>query len=260
MRPIGKREPRILYGWFLLFLVLLLAAGRALTYCYSLIATDVTYDAWVSGALEYGQDFLLAARNTLGYAATAYAAGAVSLEASNTIALLFFGGLVAESAARFVIDVATSSITVYGYGMAIASLALQLAYETVFLLLLCVVIRLMKRKYLQTAEKNRRKAERYRPENAARLSLLFLMASRLLSETLYLVDFLSRYADITNQEIAKIVGSFLYIFVMYGGVPQLLCPAAFWLMEKITKKAEKPAFSTASSTNNKVAHGQREQK
>lgn len=229
-------EKRISCVWYTLVLLLLIAAGRATTFVYNNVSVDISYAGWVSGLLEYGTAIFTAAKNALGYSAVAYAAWHISMRVSNQLAVLFFVGLVIENAARFLIDYLTSSLGTYGAGMALISLGLQLLYETVFLLLACVTARLLKHLYYRSH--GLRKGRKYSAENAARLSVLLLMAAQLVSELLYLIEFLSMYTDITNTEIASCVGSFVYIIVMYGGIPLLLCEAAFWFLRRITAVIE----------------------
>lgn len=225
-------EKRISYVRYALILLLIIAAGRIMTAVYNNVSVDISYAGWVSGLLEYGTVLLTAAKNALGYSAVAYGVWHLSVKASNQLAVLFFIGLAAENAARFLIDYFTSSLGTYGVEMALISLGLQLLYETVFLLLACVTARLFR--HLYNRSDGLRKGRKYSAENAARLSLLLLMAAQLVSELIYLIEFLSMYTDITNTEIASCVGSFVYIIVMYGGVPLLLCEAAFWYLRRIT--------------------------
>ncbi len=228
----AREKKRFRFGIYALVLFLIIVMGRAASLFYSYAATDISYDAWVSTVLQWGTMVFAAAKNVLGYAAVAYCAWYFSEKAGNLAALLFFAGLVIENAARFVLDCVTSSL-VYGWQMALMSLLLQLAYETVFLILACLIVRLFKHLKKQNLD-NVRKLKRYTAENAARVALLLLLAAQLVSELLYLLDFLSRYTDITNAEIASCVGSFLSILVMDGGVPLLLCEAAFWFVRRMT--------------------------
>lgn len=226
-------EKRISLGWYALVLFLILAAGRATTFLYNNVAVDVAYAEWTSEALRYGKDILNAAKNALGYSAIAYAAWNLSLSMSNWTTLLFFAGLVAENVARFLIDWFASSLGQYGVEMALISLGLQLLYETIFLLLAWLTARLSIRFFHQS--NSRRRERRYSAENAARFSILLLLAAQLVSEIVYLIQFLNAYTDITNTEIASCVGSFLYIIFMYGGIPLLLSGAAFWFLRRITR-------------------------
>lgn len=230
------QEKRISYGWYVLALFLIIAAGRVTTFIYNNVSVDISYAGWVSGVLEYGMVFFTAAKNALGYSAVAYAVWHLSVKADSRMAVLFFIGLAAENAARFLIDYFTSSLSAYGVTMSLISLGLQLLYETVFLLLAWVTARLFR--HLYHCSGHLRKERRYSAKNAARLSLLLLMAAQLVSELIYLMEFLSVYTDITNTEIASCVGSFVYIIVMYGGVPLLLCEAAFWFLRRITVVTE----------------------
>jgi len=229
MRVEEKRFSMVLYT---LLLFLIIAAGRVVTAVYNYISVDISYAEWVSSVLEYCSMLITGAKNALGYAAVAYCYRHISVRASDTAAVIFIVGLAAENAARFLIDYFTASLTVYGVKMALISLGLQFLYETLFLLLACVVVRLFS--YLLRRSGNLRKERIYTAENGARLSLLLLMTAQLISELVYLLQFLSMYTDITNQEIASCVGSFIYILVMYGGVPLLLCEAAFLFLGKIT--------------------------
>ena len=114
--------------------------------------------------------------------------------------------------------------------MALIWLGANFLYELVFLILACIVSRIVKLKL--NAEENERKKCRHTPEKALLYSVGLYCASRLVSEIFYLVDFLLSYVNITNTEIASIVGSFLEILVVYGGISYIVGYAVLPLFRK----------------------------
>jgi len=244
-------EKRISYLRLVLLLLVIIACGRASSYFYSCTATNIAYDDWVSDALQYLVTFFESAKNALGYSAIAYSMWHISNKAGYISAVVFFCCLVVENAAKFMIDLISSSL-IYGPILALISLGIQLLYETVILVIAVFAAKLMKR--LFSVSNHPRKAKKYNMENSARLAVLIFMSARIISEIMYLIDFLSKYTDITNTEIASCVGSFIYIIVMYGGLPLILCEAAFWFMKRITvfPKTDMPAYNNTQTVRPEI--------
>jgi hypothetical protein len=59
------------------------------------------------------------------------------------------------------------------------------------------------------------------------------MLSRLALEVWYLIDFLLAHTDITAGETASIVGTFLKVIVIYGGIAVLI---GEWYTELLKKR------------------------
>ncbi len=214
MHPTKKQN-----GFYITFIAMLALAllGRGVSWFHTVTANDIAYAAWVPTVLSYLAEILVCARVTLAIAAITFAVyrgtGAGSyLAAAAITAFLDYG-------ARFLIDFATSAIV----GMeAVAAiwLTLQFLFEMLFVVFSYVVAAYMKKKFRTT--ESPRQAEKYSVNRAATVSLLLVMLSRIALEVWYLVDFLLTYSDITSTETASIVGAFLKVIVIYGGVAVLL--------------------------------------
>ncbi len=191
--------------------------GRGVSWFHTVTASDITYAAWIPTVLSYLAEILVCARVTLaiaGIICAVYAGtGAGSYLAAAAIAALLDYG------ARFVIDFATKAI-VGAEAVAAIWLTLQLLLEMLFVFFAYVVAVAMKRKFRAT--EHPRQAEKYSVNRATTASLLLVMLSRIALEVWYLVDFLLLYSDITATETASMVGSFLKVLVIYGGVAVLL--------------------------------------
>ena len=203
-----KKNSSLLFAAVVLFSIVVLS--RIVGIFYSITATDIMYADWVPSILNYVTEFLGAFYVAAAYCLIVYSIyngrlkGAVITVLSVTLV---------DFSARFMIDLINGSIA----GMerfAFIWLVLQLVYELVFMALSFIIGRMMYTKYLQTAGKV--SSSRFSSDRAVMYSVLLYMASRLFSEILYLIDFLTTYTNITNTEIASIVGSFMTILVVYG--------------------------------------------
>lgn len=229
-------KKRLSYGLYALVLLLVIAAGRATMAVYNTVSVDIAYASWFADLFQYATDVLNGAKIALGYGAMAYCTHYISKKAGSIALAVFIGGLILENAVRFLLDYLSSSTAYYGIPLTLIALGGRLLYEGAFALAAWLIVRLfLKRRAKETDEK--RKAV-FRAENGARASVLLLMTAQLLGELGYLLDYLSVYGDMTSSEIAACVGSFLYILVMHGGIPLLLCEGAFWFLPKITYPAK----------------------
>lgn len=213
-------------------MVVLVILGRGVSYFNTIAANDISYAAWVSSVLAYLAELLVCARVVLAIAGITYAVysgtGAGKfLGAAACAALLDYG-------ARFLIDFVTNAI-VGAEVVAAIWLFLQFVFEMLFVVLSCAVAGVMKRKF--ASKEIRRQAEKYSVNRSCTVSLLLVMLSRIALEIWYLVDFMLAYSDITSTETASIVGSFLKVIVIYGGVSVLL---GEWYVERLKKQNELP--------------------
>lgn len=201
--------------------VLLLAiavVGRVVSYFYSITATDIAYADWVPSLLSYAGGIITAARTALSYSAVIYSLWRFGKAGYGKV--LGLVGLITflDFAARYIIDLTNGSIS----GSETAALIwvlLQFLYEFIFIVLAYLLGRIMLPKFASASESgNRRAASKYSPAKAVRYSVLLYTASRVFSEIIYLIDFLTIYSDITSAEIASIIGSFLNILIIYGAV------------------------------------------
>ncbi len=217
MRLTSKGRFYLLYGVGLLCLI---AAGRITALFYSYTAVDIAYASWVSELLYYMTEVLNGAKCALGYTAIAYAVWQLSVKDGVWASLLFFGGLAAENAARVLIDLFSSALTYYGVPLAVASVSIQLLFETLFLVFALLAALFFGKRH------GKGKGPVHSSLGAARTAVLALLLVMLARETGYLLEHLRLYGELNAGELALAIGGFLEIAVMYGGVPLLLCEAA----------------------------------
>ena len=212
---VKQKSSRFFLTYFIIILTLI-AAGRAVSYLCTLSSTNIAFPEWVESVTSYLSEILDAARRAVSYCAIVCAAfcgfGVRTTVSVSLLTLLDF-------AARLVIDLVTSAVSGTEV-VALIWLGANFLYELVFLILACIVSRIVKLKL--NAEENERKKCRHTPEKALLYSVGLYCASRLVSEIFYLVDFLLSYVNITNTEIASIVGSFLEILAVYGGISYIV--------------------------------------
>lgn len=211
-------------------LALLVALGRLNSYFNTLSATDVAISDWVTTLLTYLGEVLTACRTVVSFSAIAVAAYLFDRRTLVLSTVYVFAFAFLDCAARFVIDFVTGAITGVET-MAVIWLLLQFAYEAIFIILAVLIVNMMKAK-LDNAE-NPRKAAKYSPIRAVRWSLFAVCLSRVALEVYYLIDFLLTYTNITNTEIASIIGQFLKIIVIYGGISFILAEAAQSIYAKL---------------------------
>ena len=200
-------------------LVLTVVLGRIISVFQSVSATDIAYADWVSNLMAYIGELIVCARAVLSYTAAACAVYYLNRSAAVCAVLLAAGAALLDYAARFLIDLLSSSLT----GMEILALIwllLQLLYELIFLALAVLIAVMMKKKADTSASPYT--ARKYTVIRAIRCAVLLLLLSHIALEAYYLVDFLLTYTGITNTEIASIIGQFLKILVIYGGGALLL--------------------------------------
>lgn len=213
------------------FLMLaLVVLGRGVSYFHTIAATDIAYASWVSSVLSYLAEILVCARTVLAIAGITYAvyhpqtqSGGKFLTAAAVTALI-------DYAARFVIDFVTGAIA-DAEMLAVVWLLLQFLFEMLFVLLSYAIAGAMRKK--AAAADSRGTAEKYTVNRSCTVSLLLVTLSRLVLEGWYVIDFMLTYNDITATETASIVGSFLKVIVIYGGIAVLL---GEWYTELLKKR------------------------
>ena len=222
MKPNSSRSASPRVPAAALILLLLAALGRAASAFYTVSATDVAFADWVSSAAGYAGELIVCARLAVSvgfFTCAAYSSR--SEEAENGKRLLLTAVLVslADYAARFLIDLADGAIA-GAVPLAGIWVLLQFLIEAA---LLWIASKLVRRKAEQFRRAETSKARKAASSSRANLSgtAVFLLL-HLLTEAYYLADFLLTYTGITNTEVASIIGSFLRIFVIYGGAAYLI--------------------------------------
>lgn len=200
-------------------LALLVVLGRVTSYFNTISATDVAVSDWVTTLLTYLGEILTAARTVVSFSAIAVAAYVLDKKSLVFSTVYVFAFALLDYAARFLIDFVNGAITGVET-MAIIWLLLQFAYEGIFIILAVLIVNMMKAK-LDNAETPRR-AAKFSCIRAVRWSLFAVCLSRVALEVYFLVDFLLTYTNITNTETASIIGQFLKIIVIYGGISFML--------------------------------------
>ncbi|MBE6569838.1 MAG: hypothetical protein E7658_06450 [Ruminococcaceae bacterium] len=218
------------FGWMVVILLLgITAVCRVLNCFYSITATDILYDAWVSTAIGYVLDFLSGLRYVMSFGAVLYAQWKWGLSAGNGMFVIGALCSFADMGSRFAIDFFSASIR--GLEMvALLWLLLQFAYELVTLALCWITGRIFiqKRKMSDSVRKQRK----YSMENAFRLSLLYVLILRLGLWLYDVIDFLRTYDQVQNYEYASMAGQLALVFVLYGGAAYLFAELTQWLFGK----------------------------
>ena len=209
-----KNESRLCLTTFLL-LILTVVLGRLVSYFTSVTATDVAYADWVPSLLGWLGEIITACRTVIGFSAVVTAVYLAGRKTAFTAAAAASAAAFLDCLARFLIDILSSSLA----GMELLAavwLLLQFAYEVIFIALAYLAAVIIKRRY-DAAE-----TERTREKNSSivslRWSVILVLASKVLLEVYYLVDFLMNYTNITTAETASIIGQFVRIAVIYGCV------------------------------------------
>lgn len=208
---------------FFLFTVISLAAlvilGRLTSYLNSVTATDVAVSDWVTTLLTYLSEVLTACRTVISFSAIAVSAYLLDKKSLTVSCICTVGFAILDYAARFVIDFTTGAI--YGVEtMAVVWLLLQLAYEAIFIGIAVLIVVVMKSRFAKA--ENLRSAVKFSCIRAVLWALVAVCLSHIALEVYYLIDFVVTYSDITNTEIASIIGQFLKIIVIYGGFSFIL--------------------------------------
>ncbi|MBO7405617.1 MAG: hypothetical protein J6V24_11700 [Clostridia bacterium] len=192
-------------------LLILAAAGRAVSYFAAAASSDIAFPGWLASLADYGAELIAALRVAVGLGAlTAFAYRGRRIV---PLFLLCLAAAFVDYAARFVIDTVSGNLGDYRI-VAIFWLLGEFLYEAVFTAAGLWVILAFRKRY-HAAESPRKRAK-YAPLIAAAFSVLPYAASRIFAEIWYLIDFLLTYSGITSTEIASIVGSFLRILAIYG--------------------------------------------
>ncbi len=216
---------------FLLILLLVPAAvSRALAYGCTVVSTDIAYPAWVEGVLSYAVDIFEAVRITLIFVAVSFAVFTGKNRAS-TVAVSLVSSF-ADYAARFFIDYFTGAIA-ESEALALVWVGLNFLLEAVFVGLSYILAQIMVVKNADPDGRLKkinsytyRQMDKVTWARSALYSTGIYLGVRILGEVYYLIDFLTSYVNITSGEIASIVGAFLRIVIIWGGVPvivNLLC-------------------------------------
>ena len=213
----------------LVFAVLLLiaAAGRAVSCASSAVATDIAYPDWAASLVSYLAEITAALRIAVGLGAVAWSAYARGRWGDMTAAALCAALL--DYAARFLIDLLTGALGEYAV-LALAWLGQEFLLEVVLTLIAVPVILGTRKKFRAAA--NPRERAGYTPYRAAAYAVLLHTALRLGLEIYNAADFLLTYAGITSAEAASIVGSILRVLVIYGALSVLAAAATVSLLGK----------------------------
>lgn len=226
----------------LLTVLLLLAAvilGRLSSYFQSVSATDIAYADWVSDLMAYLGEVIVSARTVVSFSAIACAAYYLDKSALTQSIIFASAAALLDYAARFLIDCISGALD-GAETLALVWLLLQYAYEMIFIALAVMIVLMMKKKAL--AAETRRTAEKFSCIRAIRYALILVMLSHVALEAYYLVDFLLSYTGITNTEIASMVGQFLKIFVIYGGIALIFAEGMHaWYVKALFAPAETAA-------------------
>lgn len=202
-----------------LLLISLVILGRLTSYFYSVSATDISYANWIPTLLSYIGEILASCRTVVSFSSIAVAAYIFNRQSLNLSVIFAAAAAILDYAARFFIDLSTGALS--GAEMlAVIWLLLQLAYEWIFLALGVLIIIMMKNRYASAETK--RTAEKYSCIRSVRYALSLVLFSHIALEVYYLVDFMLTYTGITNTEIASMIGQFLKIIVIYGGIALIL--------------------------------------
>ena len=204
-----------LYPTTFLLLLLTVVLGRLVSYFTSVTATDIAYSDWVSSLLGWIGEILSASRTVIGFSAVAAAVFYADRSAALTSAAIASAAAFIDCLARFLLDLLSSSLT----GMellAVIWLLLQFVYEVIFIALAYFIAVIIKNRYSRAETAHTR--EKNSSSAALRLSLILVMLSKAVLEVCYLVDFLMSYTNITTTEKASIIGQFVRIAVIYGGL------------------------------------------
>jgi len=204
-----------LYLTTLLLLLLTVVLGRLVSYFTSVTATDIAYADWVPPLLGWLGEIITASRTVIGFSAAAAAVFYLNRSSALTVSAISAAAAFLDCLARFLIDMISSSLTGLEL-LAVIWLLLQFAYEVIFIALAYLIAVIIKGRFdraetARTREKNSSSA-------ALRLSLLLVMLSKAALEVFYMVDFLTSYTNITSAETASIIGQFVRIAVIYGGL------------------------------------------
>lgn len=194
-------------------LVLLSLLCRGMGYIYSIMATDIAYSDVVVTIMGVLVEVLTIGRTMIGFCGILYAMHRWERNSpyrcGGRTLLVVLGCEVLDCASRYWVDKLTSSITNLE-GFALLWLSLQLCYSTV----LYVVVWCGGKFWFHPIGKR----AAVPLERTVTTSTLILLATRLLLELYYLIDFLITYSNITGTEVASIIGQFLYTIVLYGGI------------------------------------------
>ena len=220
--------------------VVLIAAARVSTYICTLSSTDIAYPEWVEILTSYLAETLSALRLSASFAAICFGIYYRIGAASATVLASLFS--LADFSMRFLIDLSTGAIT-GSESVALIWLGINFGYEFVFIMLSYFAARILKLKF-DGAEDVRRK-KKFTINRALLVSVGLYLLARVISELFYLVDFLLSYVNITNTEIASMVGSFLKIFIIYGGAAYLFAYFCISFFRKVS-------IPTNNSINNEV--------
>lgn len=211
------------------FAVLIVTAllGRTATYFYNLTYNDITFADWIPALLSYLSEILVCLRTAFVFGALTYAAycGVPVRKVLIPSLVIAF----ADYAARFFIDWHSGALA-SSYLPALMWLGAEFVYEAVFILI-AAYISVRRHEKMSIAETVIMR-KKYSPSKTNYVTVAVFTLSRMLSEVIYLVDFLTTYSDVTNTEVASIIGSFLKIAVIYGGVGYIAAELSFHFLSK----------------------------
>ncbi len=188
-------------------LLILLSAARTLGVLYSYAATDIRYlETFLPTFLHYARQFFTSAAFGAGVAFTAIGVFFGDTREGRQMFLLHAGILLADAAAALFIDGISGAVS--GESLLLAALSVGAGWLWSVLLAFLGWI---------AARRVSRRAGAV--ERALFISSAVYMAGRLLLETVYLIQFLIQVEFVLySEEIVVIVGEYLSIVFLYGGV------------------------------------------
>lgn len=225
-----EKKRRTIAFCILLLLVLL---ARAAKMFYNAVSTDVAYPDWVVSAADYLSDALVAARVAAGFALVVRAVFSGYGVVWGTVAPLL--AAFTDYALRMIIDLTKGgTLTSVDPLSAVLGLGSQFLLEAVLVgLAFCVSWLIARRRAAAESSRGKKKSS---PEKALTLSVVICLAASLLQELIYLIRFLNTYTNITSIEIASIVGTFIRIVTIRGGIAWI---AAALMLSFLSKKRGK---------------------
>lgn len=211
--------------WFSAFFMFCpLAAARIVSVLYSYAATDILYmETILPSVLLYARQVLTAIAFGAGIASVAAAVFRLGEKCSAAVFGIHAGLLLADALAAFLIDVISGAVSAPAAGFTFVVGLLGFLWDAVLSFAAWITAR--------QCLKRKKSAAR-----ALLLGTLFYMAGRLLLEIVYLIEFLIEVDFLPySTEIPVIVGEFLSIIVISGGVVWLAACAAHALLARFAR-------------------------
>lgn len=210
-----------------LFMFCPLAAARVVSVLYSYTATDILYmESVLPTVLLYARQILTAAAFGAGIASIVSAVFRFGQKRGAVLFGMHAALLFADTLAAFLIDVVGGAVSASAAAFTLVVALLNFLWSAAFSFAAWTVAR--------QCLKRQKSAGR-----AALLGAVLYMAGRLLLEIIYLIEFLIEVDFLPySTEIAVIVGEFLGILVISGGVVWLAAFAVQGLLARGAKNLQ----------------------